>query len=518
MSSVSANNKKAISLLLVSTLAVGGCVTDMPDPQKNATISQPKSRPTRSVTSFSDALRCMDRLLIEHNKSGLVITSTAIPDSTGKVAVGLRDMLISSISEMSRTSKAFKYVDWVADEGDTVSNITKQLYSTGDLDIEVPQVYIRGSISQMDDNVQTGSQSAGLTTGVIDLGGGRDRSSGSVTLELHLGDLKTRTILPGADSVNTLSFSKDSKAVNAGASGKMIVNIGLNFDFSLDTAESVGQASRTLMQLAAIELMGKWTQVPYWTCLQVDNTNPGVMGQLQDWYDIMTEKDRIDLFQAGLQGAGYYKGPVNGTFNEELRAAIGKYQADKGLVVNGDISFDVYRSLMAGQVNMKSLPKAPPKIKVSKAAESPIDVTIATNRPPSQPYRVGDSLELHVSLSRMGFPYCYYRDGSGTIAQIYPNRFQPDRQISAGAALTIPDKTNAESFKLEFDKKGVEEEVMCLATDVDVGTMLPAHLKVSQDLVPLKVKSLEQVQTDIQNAVAKSNAKVGAKRVKVKVE
>lgn len=515
---MSANKKIALLLGLAATLSVAGCVTDMPDPQKTATISQPKSRPSRSVTSFSEALRCMDRLFIEHNKTGLVITSTGIPDATGKVAAGVRDMLISSVSEMSRTSKAFKYVDWVADEGDTVSNITRQLYSTGDLDIEVPQVYIRGSVSQVDDNVQVGSQSAGLTTGVLDIGGGRDRSVGAVTLELHLGDLKTRTILPGADSVNTLSFSKDSKAVDAGASGKMIVNFGLNFDFSLDTAESIGQATRTLVQLAAIELMGKWTQVPYWTCLQVDNTNPGAMGQLQDWYDVMSEKERIDLFQAGLKGAGYYNGAVNGQFNEELRRAIGKYQADKSLVVTGDVSFEVYRTLMTGQVNMKALPKEPPKIKVAKASESPIDVTITTNRPNNLPYHVGDALQVHVSLSRVGFPYCYYRDGSGNIAQIYPNRFQPDRQISAGNALTIPDMSNAESFKLEFDRKGVEEEVMCLATDVDVGTMLPAHLKVSKDLIPLNVRSLDQVKTDVQNAVQKANAKVGAKSIKVMVE
>ena len=73
---------------------------------------RPRTEVVRTTTSFSSALRCMDDLYLTHGVRDLPITTIGIPDATGQVRTGVRDMLITAISQMSERSRAFRYVDW----------------------------------------------------------------------------------------------------------------------------------------------------------------------------------------------------------------------------------------------------------------------------------------------------------------------------------------------------------------------------------------------------------------------
>ena len=104
-------------LLMVVVLLLAGCATPR-DPRKDqefqslASITdRPVVRPTRSISSFSDSLMCMDHMLRDAQLPTTLITSKQIPDYSTRVTVATKDMIITALSQMSRLSNAFRFVD-----------------------------------------------------------------------------------------------------------------------------------------------------------------------------------------------------------------------------------------------------------------------------------------------------------------------------------------------------------------------------------------------------------------------
>ncbi|MEO0713013.1 MAG: DUF4384 domain-containing protein, partial [Pseudomonadota bacterium] len=90
--------------------------------------------------------------------------------------------------------------------------------------------------------------------------------------------------------------------------------------------------------------------------------------------------------------------------------------------------------------------------------------------------------------------YCFYEDGTGNIARIYPNRFQPNALIEGGRLVTIPDE--AAGFRLIFEQAGARERVKCFASRSEIGVDFPDAIK-KGDLVPLDVDSLSALEQAI---------------------
>ncbi|MBF0460436.1 MAG: DUF4384 domain-containing protein [Magnetococcales bacterium] len=494
----------------------------LPEPEKVGTSMQPKTVPVRNLTSFSEALSCMDRLFLEHGKKGYSLTSTNMNDATGKLSLGVKDMLLTTISAMSASSGAIRYIDLdqsgSRDGLDSVNYLTEKMMSKGIFKGEWPTAYIRGSISQVDDTIMSGREGAAITTGVLDIGASRDRSVSAVTMDILLMDMATRTSIPGLHASNMLAVSRSGKGVDAGAK---IMKAGIQFNVSQDSAESSGQAVRTLVQLGMIELIGKWTKVPYWTCLEIEGNNPQVRAQLREWYDKMSGQERTKFIQAGLQGSGVYQGDMDGQENETLRSAIAKFQTDRSLVPNGNVSFEVYEALMQGNVKLSAMPSEPPKPPEIIKNPDPIAVRlVAANEKTGTGYKKGDNLVLNLAISRNGYPYCYYRDGDGVIAQIYPNRFQPDKQLQGNQTIYIPPMREPDEkakFSLTFSKSGVEEAVMCLASDADIGSLLPREWQV-KELTPVRAGSLEEIEkTMTERSTRVTSNRPGVQYLKINV-
>ena len=61
--------------------------------------------------AFLICMMCMDRLFREAQLPTTFITRQQIPDFSTKVPVATKDMIITALSQMSRLSNAFRYVD-----------------------------------------------------------------------------------------------------------------------------------------------------------------------------------------------------------------------------------------------------------------------------------------------------------------------------------------------------------------------------------------------------------------------
>ncbi|MET1536984.1 peptidoglycan-binding domain-containing protein, partial [Burkholderia sola] len=93
-----------------------------------------------------------------------------------------------------------------------------------------------------------------------------------------------------------------------------------------------------------IELLGKWSRLPYWQCLTLDQTHPDFQRQLRDWYEEGEAGIHQELVRQSLISKGYLPpdAPAFTAGNPQWREAIGRFQADNGMVVSGVVDFNTY--------------------------------------------------------------------------------------------------------------------------------------------------------------------------------
>lgn len=498
----------ALMVAAVSTLA--GCVT--PDP-KNARFAQaPKTPATKTITSFTPALRCMDRLFAAHGQSGIGITTAGIPDSTGKVQAGTKDMLINAVNRMVTTSNAFEYIDYDATQIDL--NVLFEDMKSVAQDRPLPAYYIRGAVTQLDENATDSQVGAGIALPFADIGVSEDQRVSIVSLDMSIGDTVRRTILPGVSASNSIAVVRSGQSGDAG--GK-IGKAGLSFNISLGQSEGLHAAVRSLVELTLIEVLGKLTNVPYWKCLQVDKTNPLMMQNATDWYDAMAPKERNEFFQRKLKGLGYFNGPVDGQSSPALTQAISQFQARNDLIADGRMNFDLYYRMLDDETALA--PAAQPdlqKVALAVAAQdlarrAPVALSLSSDRGDNPVYAVGESMTLMARPAQDAFLYCYYGAANGTVARIFPNRFHADPFVTAGTRVQVPGP--ASPFRLTMDTSGAVEEVQCFASSRDPQPALPEWLQV-EDLTPVP-RGLD----DISNAFAQAaRGDLAAERLTARVQ
>ena len=416
---------------------LSGC---MPNASDVLNVEQPKSRPIKNLTNFSQAMECMDGLFVKYGRSGHDIASTDIPDKTNKLTLGIKDMLINSISKMSRNSQAFRYLDYETpgsnEKTDTIQNIQKFMFSQNIANLSIPEVYIRGSISQVDDSAVIASQGIGANMTQANLAANRDTSISTVTLDLQLFTMASRTLLLSVS--NHIAVVRNGEGVDVGAK---ILKEGISFQFSGTETESSGQAVRNLVELGTIELLGNWMQVPYWNCLNIDSTNPMAKKETKAWYDGLNREDKIKFFKSGLKHFGYYKGTIDDIADEELKTALSQYQADKNLIPNGVENFESYAALINSGAGFSQITKEEP------SPEQPLfsgthqmEVNIITRE--NNALKIGENIGLNVSVSETSYPRCYYKDEEGTIMMIYPNPYQKPTAIPGNQSIKIGEEGN----------------------------------------------------------------------------
>ncbi len=497
--------------LLAVTLAAAGCAFS--PPEQAPVVAQPKTLPVRNVTSFSASLRCMDDLFQRFGKTNYLVTAQEIPDATGKVQTGTKEMLISAISQMSVKSNAFNFVDF--EEYGSVFVLGSFLAAPGGPPVpagfEVPNYYIRGAITQLDSGVIAESASGGLGFENFDIGASTDQVLSVVSVDLNVGNVLNRRMLPGVSANNSIVVRRSGSAVDAGAT---INKLGANFNLTFNQSEGMHSAVRSLIELSTIEITGKLLQVPYWRCLEIEQTNPEVVAVARGWFDSMSGSERISFTQRALAAQNRYAGAVNGQMDNATRDAIGAYQAERGLLADGRVNFDLYADLIASDLALGRAPapeRAPdPFVPAATEIAQPISVNLTTPRGPAHRFAVGEAIGLTLRSTADAFAYCYYQDGSGRVARIYPNRFAPDPYLPARQPLYLPGNA---PFDLVPERAGAIEEVLCVAAGSEIGRRLPEVLQ-AEDLTPLPVQSIDQVAEMLRAA---SPNGIAASRVKITV-
>jgi hypothetical protein len=485
--------------------------------QSYASITdRPVTRPVRSVSNFSESLMCMDRMFREAQLPTTLITSKQIPDFSTRVAVATKDMIITALSQMSRLSNAFRYVDYEVDiaRQDTVQNLTTILLNNNQIQLQRPSLYVSGSIAFVDQNVLNNRLDVGTAASRLDTGFSKNRNATIVALELHLGDFRSRTLIPGLDSANEVIIGNGGQGLDlAGRIG----DYGVQFNVGRDYTQGTGAAVRTLVELAAIELVGKWARVPYWQCLTLEQTNPNFQRQMRDWYDEGSPLVYNNLVQRSLVSRGYLtnKGGPPDANSPEFTSALGRFQADSGIVVSGVVDFETYERALRNFVSLDkegkmtqvgwspttASPSAAPAKSGSTAvlaygaAPLPrtIDMQIENILVGRSAFEVGEQIFASATLSRASHLYCFLNEAGGTVMRLLPNATNPNSLTGANQALRIPDwMSPLPGFIMDPTSPGTER-LGCFATDEDVGAKLPLLLRAPPLAVLPGVANLDAV-------------------------
>lgn len=468
-------------------LVLLGCGALRP-PQPYETV-RPQTPPVRHLTSFSESLRCMDELFVaygigERGIGTVYVTSEGVLDKTGKGLGGdNRDVLISTLSKMSATSGAFKFIDY--DARDLEGMLRHVDTFAGSVDkFTWPSYKIKGAITQLDENVDARSVGLSFALSAVEGGWSKDWQATVVSVDFNIGEMVSQQMLNGLTANNTMAIIRRGVAVDGGGHFQ---KAGLFFNVSLDKNEGIYAALRALIELSTIEVLGKLAKVPYFKCLQIEHTNPEILALTADWFATMPEPERVSFVQRLLARRGYYSGAVTGTRDPATRDAIARYQAATDLIPSGRIDLALYRQLI-GQDLHERVVQAPEGAPVATLEAAKPFLTLTTPRGATPTYRVNERLALWVQASQDAYLSCYYRDGRQRISRVYPNRFQPGGLIQANQRVTIPATPH---FSLQLDTPNSTEAVLCVAAPEDLGARMPDHLR--PDLEALPVESLEAV-------------------------
>lgn len=508
---------------LLAGLALAGCSamdvkTETLEKTEQIRVG-PEAAPRRSITSFSDALRCMDVTLSNYGVRDVSVLIEDILDQTKKVNAGTTDMLITAVSEMTTRSRAIRLVAFGEDSKNLITFLqqaeSKNAYSV------TPQFDIKGSITQLDENLIQKQADAGIgfdSGGSFGIGMGyaKDAASNILALDLSMLDTDDFSVLPGVTSRNAVVIFKEGKGFDADAT---ISKFGINYNMSLSRSEGQSQALRNLVELATIELFGKLTRTPYWSCLGSTGAEIEVKREIEDWYyGFEANPPQLTAwFQNQLRMRGYYNGVVDGADSQELRIAAAGYRRALGLPEEGglDLAFFTaylaadHAAVMAGNVPAASVaplapapsapagpvpeiaiatPQAPVTSRADKAAAPQLVLGISANNGQTQ-FRRGELINLRIDASRDAYVQCYLQNENRAIQRFFPNRFARDAMVKAGTPLQIPGDMR---FEFVANKKGVRETVACFGAERDLMPSLPSVV-VGTDFEDLSVTSLGQV-------------------------
>jgi curli biogenesis system outer membrane secretion channel CsgG len=489
--------------LIAALAALTGCQTLE---VKKATVEQtaevrkgPEDRPQRSITGFSQALRCMDTLMLDYGVRDVTMLAEEIADETKKLNAGTRDMLISSVSDMSRRSRAVRLVAFGKDTmnviGFLASAQSAQAYQA------IPLYDVKGSVSQFDENLIKNQKDLGVgISPYFNLGIARDAASSMIALDLSVLTTSDMAVMAGVTSRNSVVILKQGKGIDGDAAYH---KFGINYSMNVARSEGQSQALRGLVEIATVELVGKLTKTPYWSCLGVTDPSANEETRLEmfDWYHAMaaTRVELIAYFQNQLRRRGFYDGPIDGEFNPAIDEAIANYRAELGMSRESLLEEKFfYAYLSAAHSKVKRPPQPARYVPPAPVAAAPVPLKLsltAVSKAPSRPAR-GEAINLALNLSQDAHVYCYLLDDTAKVMRFFPNRFERDSRVPAAKPLVLP---GAQRFQLIVSPKGTAETVSCFATPRDVLDRIPQSL-VGTDFEPLTGATMDTIRAAFMQA------------------
>ncbi|MFK5998037.1 MAG: peptidoglycan-binding protein [Rhodobacterales bacterium] len=447
----------------------------------------------------------MDNLLAHSKRQRILVSSTGINDLSKKIAVGGDEMLLNAINQMNVKSRAYVFVDqsYQKDFGQL------ELLTLSE-DRKLPRFYFRGAITQLDSNTindkinvsvkfQNASNPPTNSGGALQsLTPKAGQSVSIVSVDLHLVSYPDKTVLPGGSVANSMIVISK----NFGMGGTGLINLtGYNMSISFSRVESIGQAVRNLIELGVIELLGRYANVPYQKCLNIEPTNEIMQNTKRSAFIRTAKSKSIKETQRMLSKLGYFTGPATGQMDIDTHAALAKFQADEDLIATGNLNFDTYermvqkfngypvngrsRATHAKMVSNRPKPAGGATLRMSSGN----GLTLVSSK---RNFHINDNFSVKLNVKTSGFLYCFYQSGTGGVIQILPQNPNVRLQVPSGYARILP--AAHDGFSLKFETPKNAQRILCTIQKATLNAVSPFDGKF-KPLRSLPVKRLENIPT-----------------------
>jgi len=500
------------ALITTALLALGAlsACSNMPSQQTLQTVrseANPTDRAQRTITNFTPALRCMDELMFKNGTRDVTLMMEEMRDSTGRVQISTRDMMTSAVSEMTRRSRAVRLSVFGSDQ-QNLSLLLQQAQRNSVFQV-VPEFNVRGTVSQLDEDVKRSSASFGVK--IQELFGLRVASEtrfSVLAFDAAVVRTATFTLVPGVTSKNTTVLARRDSS--AGDGQARIQTTGTVFAFTSGRSEGTSGAARNMVELAVIELVGKLIKAPYWQCLGIEDSHHEVQREMEDWFLGMEEAERNSFLKTRLRERGYFDGALDASNTPAFHTALQDYRRALGLEAAGqpvDQAFFnrlITRAVPTGPFGV--LPRiagAPAPANTGSSEATPTAAaaqTVAASagtapRAPApalpaaqlQLKAAGSAVQLNLQLKGKegAYVYCYAQDpATGSVRRIFPNRFATDPRVNANRGVNLPGRG---SFLLP-----PQHQYACVLAPREVYNSLPPQLRWG-DFEDIRLKDFDAI-------------------------
>lgn len=464
--------KNKILLLMIVTLTASCGI----NPQ-NVDIDIQETLPETKSTVFNQSLLELGRINKIFGQGSLKVMVKNIVDNTGtslptegEIPDDITEMLKSSLNGVGGN------IFYIPYDPAFMLNTAKTGYSTWG-DKKLPDIILSGGITEFDRALVTKGENSDLGVDIDDSPfsfdfSDRSKSSlASITLDFNLIDFKTFTGIPHMQAINNI---KVHKGLRDDSLGFTIYGASIGVKGTMKKIQGRHAATRLLVQLGLIQVLGRYQRLPYWKLLPGTKEDSIVISLITEDFYALKAKDRIAKAQEYLILMGKDV-DITGILDSKTIAALNtvtdtKVSSSLGieqyLAVYRQVPLDAsslgYRSLAnsklakyredsaQAQVASTQIASTQPVIKTvavnntkttpNPESLKPGSITLSTNR---SEFNIDDNLVISFSVDKPMYVRLVTVNSLGKISNLFPNPYQSDNYVKPGRQYQIPPK-NAE--------------------------------------------------------------------------
>lgn len=257
----------SMSMALFCALFLSSCAglsSDVND-QDIQGVDDSLSLGSSNITKYDDALYQLGLMLDAYGCDVSSVQVRAIDNRTASKKLPA-DVTQMTITALNKIGNHLQIIDYDQDQLGIDLAI-----GTHTMERLVPDLALRGAITEFDKKVEKernlGLDASGSAAGYdIDADMSYDTSAEGITaaMDFQLLDYKTQTLIPGVQAANRINLFNTSKG---GGMGLSFIGSGVNFDAKVKKSQGLHSSLRLLVELSIAEVVGRYSQVPYWRCI-----------------------------------------------------------------------------------------------------------------------------------------------------------------------------------------------------------------------------------------------------------
>jgi hypothetical protein len=308
----------AMLMMLCGLVCGTSCTSMKAEVQREeiAEVDASMELPEQNITIYDDALRRFGLMLAAYNVPPQKLQCRSIVNATAssKVPSDVSQLALSAISKIGPQIQSIDF-----DKEQLAVDLAVEARTMERL---APDLALKGAITEYDKKVEKEREleaDAYITDdgNAYDAGGSLDSDAESVTvaMDFQVLDYRTQTLIPFVQAANRINLYAATKGFDLGLAFE---GSGFGFNCKVKKAQGVHAGLRLLVELSVLEVLGKYSNIPYWRCVEGGKPDVGMI----DRYTRNLKNDPDIVFKMKSLAYAYGRDMdllSNGVTEDELR-------------------------------------------------------------------------------------------------------------------------------------------------------------------------------------------------------